>query len=217
MPKTFTLKRGLEKIFIAEITADTAESYITGTPEHLIPGGELAITVDNEKTPFYFDNTVFAQIGKEGDSEVSITGAGLRAAMIAYITGKDVDETTGAVLDSGIFANRYFALGALMNNIDGTKELFWFNKGSFAIPDTNAKTEDDSTDANGNELTYTAIKTQHKFESTEKVSKRVVIDTESTQIKSNQDWFAQVVTPDNIGTICEKVSEAVANAGNEEH
>ena len=214
MPQTFTLKRGLEKIHIAEITEDTLENYTAGTPQHLIPGGELSITVDNEKTPFYFDNTVFAQIGKEGDSEVTITGAGLRAAMIAYITGKSVDQTTGAVIDSGIFENRYFALGAEMNNIDGTKEMFWFSKGSFAIPDTNAKTEDDSTDASGNELTYTAIKTQHKF-TNGKVNKRVVIDTETTQIKTSKDWFEQVVTPDNVGTICEIVSAAVANAGND--
>lgn len=216
MANKFTLKRGLEDIYIAEITADDAENYTTGEPQKLIPAGELGITVDNEKTSIYFDNTVFAQIGKEGDSEVTISGAGLRAGMIAYITGKDVDDETGAILDDGMFKERYFALGAKMNNIDGTDELFWFNKGSFGIPDTNAKTKDDSTDANGNELTYTAIKTQHKF-TNGKVSKRVVIDTADTQVKTSQDWYAQVVTPDNKSTVCEKVSAAVANAGSEEH
>lgn len=215
MPNTFTLKRGLTNICVAEITADNETEYTVGTPYHLIPAGELAVTVDNEKASFYFDNTVFAQVGKEGDSEVTITGAGLRAAMIANITGKDVDATTGAVIDDGLFKNKYYALGGEMDNVDGTKELFWFNKGSFAIPDTNAKTEDDSTDANGNELTFTAIKTQHKFENG-KVNKRVVIDTETTAVKSNADWFAQVVTPDNIGTICEKVAAATAGAGDGE-
>ena len=218
--KKFTLKRGLKNVMIAAITADNETEYTTGAVEKLIPAGELSVSVDNEKATFYFDNSAFAQVGKEGDSEATISGASLRASMIAYITGKTIDETTGAVLDNGMLKEKYFALGAEMDNIDGTKELVWFNKGSFAIPDTNAKTEDDSTDANGNELTFTAIKTQHSFTATNEVSKRVVIDTAETVVKESQDWFAQVVTPDNISTICEKVATEtvvtpVANAGTE--
>ena len=38
--------------------------------------------------------------------------------------------------------------------------------------------------------------------------KRVVIDTSTTAIKETQDWTAQVVTPDNLSTICQKVTAA---------
>ena len=48
-------------------------------------------------------------------------------------------------------------------NTDGTEEMFWFAKGTFAIPEQQDKTEDDSTDTNGMSLTYSAVKTTHLF------------------------------------------------------
>lgn len=208
---SFTLKRGLNNIYAAEVTADNDESFTTGTPFHLIPAGEMSVSVDNETTEFYFDNTVFATVGREGGSEITITGAGLRAAAKATLNGKYVDPTTGAVLDDGQFHTKYYALGAEKQNLDGTKELFWFAKGTFKIPDESAKTIDDSTDASGDELTYTAISTVHTFEvdGEAKTHKRVVIDTETTKVKASADWFAQVVTPDNFGDIVEAVSAVV--------
>ncbi len=207
MGETFTLKRGLENVFAAKVIADTETEFTTGTPFHLIPAGELSVSVENDSTDYYFDNTVFARVGREGGSEVTVSGAGLRAAAIAGITGKDIDAATGAVLDEGIFNDgQYYALGALKNNIDGTSEYFWFLKGTFALPDESAKTKGEDTDASGTELTYTAIPTIHKFTETSKVCKRVVIDTETTAISSGADWFDQVVTPDNISTVVELVT-----------
>ncbi len=203
---TFTLKRGLDNIFVAEVTSDTEEEFITGTPFKLIPAGEMSTTVDKDAANYWFDNGVFAIVGREGSSELSITGAGMRPADIAKITGKDVDPETGAVLDDGAYIEKYWALGARKKNIDGTYEYFWFMKGSFALPDDEAKTEGEDTDATGTELTYTAIQTNHKFAKTGKVCKRVVIDTETTELTGEADWFTQVVTPDNIGTVAQKVT-----------
>lgn len=204
---SFTLKRGLSNIYVAKVTKDAEDAYTVGTPEKLIPAGEMGVSVDSESTPYYFDNTVFAIISREGGSEITISGAGLRAAAIAKLNNKDVDETTGAVFDSGVMEGEsYFALGAEKENIDGTKELFWFMKGTFAIPEETAKTKGEDTDASGTELTYTAVPTVHKFTATGKVCKRVVIDTETTKVKDASDWFEQVVTPDNAGTIVEKVA-----------
>ena len=88
MAEQFVLKRGLKNIFAAEVTKDDNEGaggYVTGTPFHLIPAGEMTRNAENEKTDNYFDNTVFATIGKEGATEVSITGAALRAAALCLI------------------------------------------------------------------------------------------------------------------------------------
>lgn len=204
---SFTLKRGLDSVYVAEVTEDTAEAFTTGEPFKLIPAGEMSTTVDKDAANYWFDNGIFAIVGREGSSELTITGAGMRPADIAKITGKDIDADTGAVLDDGAYTEKYWALGARKKNIDGTYEYFWFTKGSFAIPDDEAKTEGEDTDATGTELTYTAIQTVHKFEKTGKVCKRVVIDTETTQLAGEADWFAQVVTPDNIGTVAQKVTE----------
>lgn len=201
---TFTLKRGLDELFCAEVLTDTAETFTTGEPFKLIPAGEMSVSVDKDSTNYHFDNGVFATVGREGGSEITIAGAALRAAAIAKLNSKDIDEATGAVMDSGSYTTKYFAFGGRKKNIDGTYEYFWFAKGSFAIPDDDAKTEGEDTDATGTELTYTAIQTVHKFEKTGKVCKRVVIDTETTEIVAEADWFAQVVTPDNLATVCKK-------------
>lgn len=209
------LKRGLKNIYVAEILVDDNEEptsgqqdhgYQTGTPFHLIPAGEMSRTADSEKVDVYFDDTVFDTVGKEGATEVSITGAALRPDALAIILNKHVDSTTGAVLDTGEFKPKYFALGGETENTDGTKELFWFMKGTFAIPEQNDKTKDDSTDTNGMSLTFSAIQTQHLFTvgAEEKPMKRVVIDTDTTVLKSDQSWTAQVVTPDNLSTIVQK-------------
>ena len=205
----FVLKRGLKNIYAAEILSDnneTGEGYETGTPFHLIPAGEMTRTVDSEKVDIYYDDTVFDTIGREAATEISITGAALRAAALAVINNKDVDATTGAVVDSGEYKPKYFALGGQAENTDGTTEWFWFLKGTFSIPEQNDKTKDDTTDTNGMQLTFSAVQTQHVFTLTNKVCKRVVIDTAETEIKSNQSWTAQVVTPDDLSTVCQKVT-----------
>lgn len=203
---SFTLKRGLDSIYVAEVLEDTVEKFTTGDPFHLIPAGEMSTTVDKDAANYWFDNGVFAIVGREGASELGITGAGMRANDIAKITGKDIDAETGAVVDAGAYVEKYWALGARKKNIDGTHEYFWFMKGSFAIPDDAAKTEGEDTDASGTELTYSAIQTVHKFAKTGKICKRVIIDEETTKINDEADWFAQVVTPDILATICTKVT-----------
>ena len=160
---TFTLKRGLSNVFAAEFLADTKEDFKTGTPFHLIPAGEMTRTVDSEKVDIYFDNEVFDTTGKEKATEIKVTGAALRAPDVANLLGKTVDPTTGAVVDDGEHHTKYFAVGGESKNKDGTKELFWFMKGTFTAPEQTDKTEVESTDTNGTSLTYSAIKTVHEF------------------------------------------------------
>lgn len=207
--KKAVLKRGLKNIFCAEITKDDNEldsGYKTGETFHLIPAGEMTRNAESESTNIYFDDTVFDTIGKEGATEVSITGAALRPEDLAKITNKYVDATTGAVLDTGEFQPKYFALGGTCGNTDGTEELFWFLKGTFAIPEQADKTKDDSTDYNGMSLTYSAVQTTHLFDvnGAKKPMKRVVVDTSVTELITEQDWTKQVVTPENLSTIVQK-------------
>lgn len=207
--QNFVLTRGLDELFIAEVLTDNNElegGYTTGTPEKLIPAGEMTISPDSEVANVYYDNSVFASVGREGGTEITISGAGLRAAMRAKLNAKDIDEETGAVLDSGTFTEKYFAFGGRKKGLDGSYEYFWFNKGTFSVPKESAKTEDGSTDTNGTELTYTAIPTKHIFTKKGKVSKRVVMDdaiTGKTKQVDFSKWFEKVVTPDNIPTVGE--------------
>lgn len=209
---TFTLRRGLSNVFAAEVIKDDKDEITFGTPFHLIPAGEMSRSVETESTPVYFDNVVFYQSGSEGPTEVSITGASLRPADVGRLLGKIVGIGNGVMYDTGEYTEKYFALGGETENTDGTKEYFWFYKGTFSISEQSDKTKDDSTDTNGTELVYSAIQTQHQFRLTDgevvygnKPMKRIVVDTETVRLATDASWTAQVVTPDNLGEVIEVI------------
>lgn len=199
----FTLSRGLKNIMYAEVTKDGSDAYTVGTPAQLIPAGNLSISVDSSTADTYFDNALFYRAGQEGNSVVTIDGAMLRPEMVAEITGKTVDSTTGVIIDDGKYHEKYFAVGGEIGLVDGTKINVWFLKGTFSYPDESAKTEDASTDVGAMTLTFNAIRTIYEF-SGKGACKRVVMDTEVSEMKSEADFFEQVVTPDNIATLIQK-------------
>lgn len=204
--KKFGLLRGLSEIYIDEIT-DTPEAYTpAGKPEQLIPAGELKITKSVDKTHVYYDNAMFAEIAKEAPSEMEIIGAAIRAAFNAWLEGKHVDSTTGAIIDDGEAHEKYFAISGKKDYTDGTSEYFWFLKCSYGGAEEATKTEDDSTDAAGMTLPFTAFKTQYKFSANSNGAKVVRIDTAVTALKADTKWTAQVVTPDNISQYTQKVT-----------
>lgn len=201
--KKFGMLRGLSDIYICEIT-DTEEEYkAVGTPEKLIPAGEITISKTVEKKPTYFDNGVFDEIASEKPTELTIVGAAVRAAFLAWLENKTIDSTTGAVLDSGDFKNKFFAISGKRKYTDGTSEYFWFNKCTFNGAEEAGKSEDDTTDSAGMTLPFTAYKTTHKF-TNGATSKVVKIDTPVTELVEKASWVAQVVTPDNLATVCKK-------------
>lgn len=206
MKKKFGLLKGLSDIYICEVE-DTAEEYkMIGTPEQLIPAGEMTIGKSIEKAQYYYDNSMWEEVGMESPSELSLIGAAVRSAFIAWIEGKDVDTATGAILDDGDWHNKTFAISGKKDYTDGTSEYFWFLKSTFGGAEEASKTKDNTTDVNGSTLPFTAHSTIHKF-ADGKHRKVVRIDTADTKLKSNGSWIEQVVTPDNLATICEKVAQ----------
>lgn len=206
--KKFGLLRGLSEIYIDAIT-DTPEAYTpAGKPEQLIPAGELKITKSVDKTQIYYDNDMYEEIAKENPSEMEIIGAAVRAAFNAWLEGKDIDSTTGAIMDDGTAHSKYFAISGKKNYTDGTSEYFWFLKCTYGGAEESTKTEDDSTDAAGMTLPFTAYKTKYKFTNGGKGYKVMRIDTATTKLLADASWTDQVVTPDNLSTIVEKIVTA---------
>lgn len=205
MNKKFGMLKGLSDIYICEVE-DTAEAYTPKEkPQQLIPAGEMTIGKSIDKAQYYYDNSMWAEVGMEAPSEMSLIGAAVRSAFIAWIEGKDIDSTTGAILDDGDWHNKTFAISGKKDYTDGTSEYFCFLKCTFGGAEEASKTKDNTTDANGSTLPFTAYSTTHKFENG-KHCKVVRIDTAETQLKTDASWIEQVVTPDNLGEICEKVT-----------
>lgn len=157
--------RGVEGLVIAEVTADdntTDGGYKTGPVEPLAPVAEIGKTVEVSKENKHYDNVPMLIITGEGADEIIITCAGLTLEKLAKITGKSYDPETGALID-GPLQERYFALGYKTKDTDGFYRYVWRLKGSFAIPDETSATEDEGTETNNTELTFTGIYTTHKF------------------------------------------------------
>lgn len=204
----FKLRRGIHDVYAAEVTVDNEDNYTVGDIFHLIPVGTLSRSVSSDKTDTYFDDHVFATVGSEGATALTFEGASLRQGQIARILGKDIDPTTGAVLDSGDYVEKYFAVVGVAEGLDGSDEWFSFLKGSFTAPEIDDTTKDDSTNANGMTVNYSAIKTVHKFGG--KRRKAVTADSTTSQLKTGKTWSAQIVTPDNVAEI---IQAAVAQTG----
>ena len=207
MKKKFGMLKGLSDIYICEVE-DTVESYkVIGTPEQLIPAGEMTIGKSIDKAQYYYDNSMWEEVGMEAPSEISLVGAAVRSAFLAWIEGKDIDSATGAILDDGDWHSKTFAISGKKDYTDGTSEYFWFLKATFGGAEESLKTKDNTTDANGSTLPFTAHSTVHKF-TDEKHRKVIRIDTASTKLKEDASWVEQVVTPDNLATVCEKVADS---------
>lgn len=175
--KKFGLLRGLSEIYIDEIS-DSAEAYTpAGKPEQLIPAGELKIKKSVDKTQVYFDNALYAEVRKENASEMELVGAAIRAMFNAWLEGKSIDTTTGAIMDDGEAHEKYFAISGKKDYTDGTSEYFWFLKCSYGGAEESTKTKNNSTDSSGMTLPFTAYKTQFKFTNGNKAAKVVRIDT----------------------------------------
>ena len=123
-------------------------------------------------------------------------GAAIPFEVLADITGQTYDATLGMFVE-GERQAKYFAIGYVTKKTDGTEVYVWRLKGKFNIPDSTHATENDGTDANGQELTFTGINTTHKFTKTGKSAKAVNVDT-SVNAVVEADFFETVQTPDTI-------------------
>lgn len=191
--------RGCDNLVIAEVTQDAKDAaYATGEVTTLAPVAEISKTVENSSETHYYDNVGMIIIRAEGSDEVTLTVPALPLATLAKVTGKAIDTTTGAFLD-GESVEKYFAIGYRLRLTDGTYRYVWRLKGSFSIPDETSSTENDGTDTNNQELTFTGVKTITEFTNGGR-AKAVVADERDGKIDGSK-WFTAVVTPDTLSTV----------------
>ena len=115
---------------------------------------------------------------------------------MAEITGQVYDSALGAFIE-GPRDHKYFALGYKTKKTNGDEVYVWRYKGSFNIPQQTNATENDSTDANGQELVYTGISTTHKFTKTGKGAKAMNVDV-AKDLANVSTFFDTVTTPDTL-------------------
>ena len=192
--------RGVDNLVAAEILTDDNEisgGYTTDDVFEIAGAAEISKTTEVSSETKYYDNIPALVLNSEGSDEVKITCSIPELKTYAKLVGKQIDATTGAMID-GVREPKYFALGYRFKKTDGTYRYVWRLKGQFSIPDETSATEDDSTDTNNMELTYTGIHTTHKFTKGNGTAKGVVVDDTADSKCDVSTFFEDVTDPDKL-------------------
>ena len=189
--------RGVEGLVAAEVTNDDNDTgYVTGSVFAIAGVAEISKTTDSSNEAHYYDNIPAVVVSNTASDEVTISASAIPLDVLAEITGQIYDSTTGAYIE-GPRDVKYFALGYITKKTNGDLMYVWRYKGTFNIPDQTNTTENDGTDANGQEIVYTGISTTHKFAKTGKGAKAMVVDV-AKELADVSSFFTQVTTPDSL-------------------
>lgn len=190
--------RGIRGLVAAEVIADDSEAFETGEVFPIAGVAELTRTTDASSEAHYYDNLPAVVIDSVASDEVTITASAIPFDAYAKITGQVYDEAKGMLVE-GERDSKYFAIGYITKKTNGVEVFVWRLKGKFNIPDNTHSTENDGTDATGQEIVFTGVNTNHKFTvgGKQKTAKAVNVDT-SVNAVVEETFFATVQTPDTV-------------------
>lgn len=189
--------RGVEGLVAAEVlTDDDTAGYTTDDVFAIAGVAEISKTTDSSNEAHYYDNIPAVVVSNTSSDTINISASAIPLDVLGYITGQTYDSALGALFE-GPRKVRYFAIGYQTKKTNGDKMYVWRNKGTFNIPDQTNTTENNSTDANGQELVFTGISTTHKFTKTGEGCKAVVVDV-AKDLADVSAFFDEVVTPDTL-------------------
>lgn len=191
--------RGVEGLVAAEVLTDDNEvggGYAVGEVFDIAGVAEISRSTEASNEAHYYDNMPAIIVSNTAADTVTISTSAIPLDVYAKITGQNYDATTGAMIE-GPRDFKYFALGYKTKKTNGDLVYVWRYKGTFNIPDQTNATENDGTDANGQELIYTGIQTTHKFTKTGKGAKAMNVDV-AKDLANVDNFFDTVVTPDSL-------------------
>ena len=190
--------RGVRALVAAEVLTDNNETFECGTPFEVAGVAELSRTTEISSESHYYDNVPAIVIDSTGADEVTITASAIPFESLAKITGQVYDATKGMFVE-GERDSKYFAIGYITKKTDGTEIFVWRLKGKFNVPDSTHASENDGAEANGQEIVFTGINTNHKFTALNgRTAKAVNVDTSVNTSVNETEFFASVQTPDTV-------------------
>lgn len=195
--------RGIEGLVAAKVlTDDDANGYTTGDVFAIAGVAEISKTTDSSNEAHYYDNIPAVVVSNTSSDTVTISASAIPLDVLGTITGQKYDSTTGALIE-GPRDVSYFAIGYKTKKTNGDYVYVWRFKGTFNVPDQTNTTENEGTDANGQQIVYTGISTTHKFTNNKDAdgntrgAKALNVDV-AKDLADVSTFFDVVTTPDTL-------------------
>lgn len=191
------LFRGCDKLVyftVAEsVGTDGTKTITFGTPKPIAAVKEVGITTSSSSASHFGDNKPLVITNSEGADEITFSVFGIAPDVLADLTGKTFTEAKGLYVNN----ERTFSyLGCAWREklTTGKYRYHVAYKGTFNIPGLTVATEDDGTEANGQDLTFTSIMTEMVFNDG-KASKGYFLDTTYGEVDADT-FFATIKSQD---------------------
>ena len=202
--------RGIEGLVAAEVLVDDNDEseghgYVTGDVFAIAGVAEISKSTDSSNEAHYYDNMPAVVVSSTSSDEITISASAIPLDVLGEITGQKYDADTGALIE-GARELKYFAIGYQAKKTNGDPVYVWRYKGTFNVPDQTNTTENDSTDANGQEIVFTGISTTHKFEKNAdkngnaRGAKALTVDV-AKGLADVSTFFNAVTTPDELSPL----------------
>ena len=204
---------GVDSLYYARVTEDSDSAYTAEAPLYLAPAAEIAGEPEVNNTPTFYDNLPADTYITEGATKLTVTVSGVPGRKAALLLGKDYDEVTGRVYDSGKPNPLNIALGFRYDKGQSDYRYYWYLKGKFTGGAEEAKSKSGDVDIRTYQLTFTAVSTAHKWmvNGELKPLKRVFADTTESAFNPT-GWFSQVQTPDTTSAPSELALSSITPA-----
>lgn len=186
---------GLDSLYVAVVSEDSATAYTAGTPAYLAPVAEATLEPTTNIQTQYADDTVFDVMTAEGETKITLTVTNYDPATLATILGKAFDTPAGRLYDNNA-TPPYCALSFRSLKSNGSYRYFQYMKGRFETPAEDFTTKGESPDPKPVELVFTAIYTIYEWNlgSVTDQIKRIVGDDNTTNFDET-GWFTSVQVP----------------------
>ncbi len=189
--------RRCEGLVAAEIIKDDSDAYTTGEPFEVAGLANVSRTTEvSVETGFYDNKPATTRRGNAADT-VTFDVSAIPLDVFAKLTGYKYDSELEMLIE-GEPEMKYFAVGYKTGATNGDEMYVWRLKGSFNIPDQENHTDDDSTDANGQQLIFTGLSTTHKFAKDGKSAKSITVNATRDKVQNLDKFFDAVQTPDTV-------------------
>lgn len=153
---------GLDSLYVAVVSEDSATAYTVGSPAYLAPAAEATLEPTTNIQTQYADDTVYDVMTAEGETVVTLRITNYDTQTLATLLGKVFDSTTGELWSNNA-TPPYCALSFRSLKSNGSYRYYQFLKGRFEQPAEEFATKGETPDPKTVELKFTAIFTIYKW------------------------------------------------------